>query len=103
MLLDMLHDIRRGIQRKYCSYTLYYILLMYLCCTTDMLQGPSPALNSSPSSPAAGAPSAVSGAFAFAPDCGDILDHHQVTGPINTNLMGPGPLPSELLNKPLFS
>jgi hypothetical protein len=30
-------------------------------------------------------------------DCGDILDHHQVTGPINTNLMGLGPLPARII------
>jgi hypothetical protein len=29
--------------------------------------------------------------------CGDILDHHQVTGPINTNLMGLGPLPARII------
>jgi hypothetical protein len=30
-------------------------------------------------------------------DCGDILDHHQVTGPIDTNLMGLGPLPVRII------
>ncbi len=29
--------------------------------------------------------------------CGDILDHHRVTGPIDTNLMGLGPLPVSII------